>query len=204
MEQKLSATAEQASAVVVIRFDDWGMILTVKGQPGFELRSAEHIEGFLRGVHQGIAGTAPGPAEPMHGDTPGTRYDLLKRNGVDVVRTTTAFAAPPGSPTEGANHMRIYLPVSRTGLAMLTFAGPPERAAALAEVAEGVVGTLSMADAGVEDFGEPKAYFAGKLVGTALGALLPIVAIAVAAFVAWRRSKAQPSGRPREGAAPPR
>lgn len=80
---------------------------------------------------------------------------------------------------------------------MLSFASPPEHAAALADVADRVVESISMADRGVDDFGKSKDDFIGKLVGTALGVLAPLVAMGIAGVVVLvgARRKKQKEGR---------
>jgi F0F1-type ATP synthase membrane subunit c/vacuolar-type H+-ATPase subunit K len=93
--------------------------------------------------------------------------------------------------------MRIYVPVSRTGLAMLSFAGPSEHADTIAAVADGVMETISMTDAGVEGFAQPRDQSLAKLLGVALGAAIPLVASVVALVFAFRRGKkAEPQARP--------
>lgn len=191
VEAGMRAQANVPSYLAVVRAESWSFVVMAAAQPNVRPTAREHIADYVAGMADGAA--ALGAPASAHGDRRGTSYDLLRVNGVDVIRSVVAVEVPEGDPRRGMSRMLIYAFVGRGGVALVTFTLSPEDLARVRPVAEAIIGTASMPPGRQEDFGQSRAYLVGKSVGRMLGMVVVAGVVVVLIFRQRKRRRGQAS-----------
>jgi hypothetical protein len=181
---KMRGSGREIAAAALLRYPEWAALVMITGHAGMTLRTEEQMDAFLRGMRKSFPGAASIHAE----DRAGAEYDLVKINGVDALRTSVSMRLPETHPSYATSSVRLFAFASRTGTAVVWFAGPPEHSVALAYASDAIAATVSMPNAGVKSFGRSKYELIGEAIGDLVVALVPAVGI-VAYFVHRRRQR---------------
>jgi hypothetical protein len=180
LEAAFRAKVPGASAVALLRFPDGNVVITLVGFTALSLQSKDQIAKYIGGIREG-AGIA-GVTSQVYGSAPHSPYELGRVNGIDVVRYHLDFDVPKGHRIYAGSRTLGYTFAGKHAVDSLTFSTDPEHAAHLEPIAEAIVRTASMPDAGIEDFGRSEDFIRGKRIGRLVG-LLAITVIPIAALV---------------------
>jgi hypothetical protein len=193
MERKLAGMANGTSAVALLRLANRSVVFAVVAPSVRPPTTEEQLGEIVGGARKGVERLGVTPR--LHGSSPGSRYDLDKVNGIDVLRYQMEYDVAPDHPAYATSRTLVYVFVSRRGMAMVSFAAPPAGAADLRPIADAVVRTASMPEAGLEDFGESRAHLLGKVVGKLVVVVGAVIAMVVGVVRSRRSAKRPQRGR---------
>lgn len=190
IEAAVRSQAQVADQIAMVRFDDWGFMVSVLTQPGVRLVASEDIAEYVDGMVRGISQL--GVPAAVHGSAPGTTHDVLRVNGAPVARTRLEISVPPGHALHETSRVVSYLFAGKDAMTTVSFTCAPANLSRMMPVAEAAIQTAAMPATAVDDFGKPRHYLQGKAIGGLIGMLVPVVGmlvVAVAALVIVLRKK---------------
>jgi hypothetical protein len=188
--RRLESAGHRPTAAALLRFPDWAAVVVIKGLAGTKIVTEEAIDAFLRGVRSKLPSAAV-----MHSRSDaGRTHDIVKINGVDAVRTSVLLRVDETNPSYAGSSIRMFAFTSRSGTAIVSFNGPPERTTELTAAADAIVATVTMPDAGVPNFGRSRYEMIGEAIGNLIGALvLPVAGLVAFLIHRQKQKKAAPS-----------
>lgn len=172
LERMLGSAGGPGRVGAMLRFQRFDVVVNAIVLANTRLRSAEQIARFVDGMASG--GSAAGHPTVAQGIAEAAvTHEVLRINGIDVVRARLDANVPPQSLEHETSSTLVYAFVGREQVIEVFYTTGPEHAAEVAIAAEGIARTASMPGAGIEGFGEATSRMPGgwRLAMYGVGAL---------------------------------
>jgi hypothetical protein len=192
----LRANYPNVSGFALLRLPGGNAVINLYSASERPPQTQEQITSFMTGVQNGSAKHYVDVPVQVHGRKPGTLYDIGQVNGIDNFRFQVDIDVPQDDRRYPVSRTLTYTFAGPHAITTLSFTTDPAHAAEVESMAEGIVKTASMSDAGIKDFGRPRMDYVklGELVGNATFSLALIVGF-VLVVMSFARTPA--SNRPR-------